>query len=112
MNYTLAVTGYTKFIYPSATLFHHGDRRDYHYNYDDMIINRMTAHYLFDGRDGLELFRRHTKGKSTVLRAYAEFVEAENKPQREKIKEIQQYDIRQWVDKFWPIEGKMLSRKD
>jgi hypothetical protein len=101
MNFSLAVTGYKKFIYPQATLFHHGDRRDYHYNYNDMIINRMTAHYLFDGDHGLNLFRDNSKGNKSTLKALAEYVKAENKEQRGMINIIQEYTIREWADKFW-----------
>lgn len=97
MNYTLAVTGYKKFIYPHATLFHHGDKRDYHYMYDDMIFNRMVAHYLFDGERGVRLFEQNSKGRPAVLKQLREQAIEMHQAQRRKIKSIQKYDIHEWA---------------
>ena len=97
MNYTLAVTGYKKYIYPHATVFHHGEKRDYHYNYDDMVTNRMIAHYLFDGERGLKLFRNNSKGRPNVLDQFVEKVMADHKGHREKIRSIQKMDIHEWA---------------
>lgn len=100
MNYTLAVTGYKKFIYPDATLYHHGDKRDYHYNYDDMIINRMIAHYLFAGEEGVQLFRNNSKGKPAVLQRMMDDVIEKHRDHRERIKLIQKYTIHEWSKKW------------
>ena len=47
MNYTLSVLGKHKWIYSWGTLFHHGEKRSYHYVYDDYIRNKILAAYLF-----------------------------------------------------------------
>lgn len=100
MNYTLAVCGFKKFIHPSSTLFHHGDKRDYHWVYDDHVKNRMIAHYLFGGEDLLAKFKTITKGRPGTLELLASETIAEHKEQRQKIKDIQEYSIQEWVDKW------------
>lgn len=98
MNYTLAVCGYKKFIYPHATLFHHGERRDYHYEYDDTLYNRMLAHYLFGGTKWLELFARHSKGNRNAIDIMKMNIMDMEKEHRDKIASIQKYDIEEWAD--------------
>jgi glycosyltransferase involved in cell wall biosynthesis len=100
MNYTLAVTGYKKYIYPGTVLHHHGDKRDYHYEYDDMVYNRMTAHYLFGGKRLLDLFTQHTKGRPSVLDDMNQNCYMEHKDHRERIKAIQKYEIKEWAEKW------------
>lgn len=100
MNYTLSVAGYKKYIYPDVTLFHHGEKRDYHYNYDDMLYNRMTAHYLFRGKEGLWLFKKWSKGRPATLNSMAERCYEQHKDHRERIKKIQKMDIRDWAKQF------------
>lgn len=100
MNYTLSVCGYKKFIYPNATLFHHGEKRDYHWIYDDHVKNRMIAHYLFGGISLLKNFVSISKGRPVVLDRLAAEAIDEHREQREKIKSIQRYSIYEWV-KNW-----------
>lgn len=100
MNYTLAVCGFKKFIYPFTTLFHHGDRRDYHYYGDDMIGNRMIAHYLFGGEELLSNFVRIAKGRQTTLQQIARRVKAQHEQHRGIIKNEQKISIEEWA-KQW-----------
>jgi glycosyltransferase involved in cell wall biosynthesis len=95
MNYTLAVCGYKKWIYPNATLFHHGDKRDYHYVGDDMVYNRLLAHYLFGGENQLKKLI-NTK-KFTHLARLLDKVVSNGKEQRLKIKGIQKKHIDDWA---------------
>lgn len=69
MNYALAVTGHKKYIYPSVTLHHHGEKRDYHSTYDGTLFNRLLGHYLFGGQEALENLAGVSKGNSDVLKA-------------------------------------------
>jgi glycosyltransferase involved in cell wall biosynthesis len=100
MNYTLSVTGYKKWIYPNTTLFHHGEKRDYHYEYDDMLYNRMTSHYLFGGLRLLDLFTKYSKGRPAVLSSLRQKCIEQHKQHREKIKRIQVCDIEEWVARW------------
>lgn len=104
MNYALAVCGYKKWIYPTGTLFHHGDRRDYHWYGDDMIRNRMLAHYLFGGKDLLAKFTSICKGRPSTLETFAENTFKEGHDQRQKIKAIQKMTIEEWAAK-WSENG-------
>lgn len=100
LNYTLSVIGKKKFIYPYATLFHHGEARDYHWDYSGFVRNRMIAHYLFGGVDLLDKFTSITKGRPATLRKLRDSVIPEQKPQRELIKKQQVTTIQDWSKKW------------
>lgn len=104
LNYVLAVTGYNKFIYPFGTLFHHGEKRDYHYIGDDFIRNRMIAHYLFGGIDLLRKFTSVCKGRETVLNVLRESVIKGHRKQRNLIKSQQVINIEDWASNWVEIE--------
>lgn len=98
MNYTLAVCGYKKFIFPNGLLTHHGERRDYHYLGDDQVFNRALAHYLFGGE---ELMRRYIEAsvKNDNFRdVMAQGVIASGKEQRQRIKSITKVDLQEWIN--------------
>ena len=97
MNYTLAVCGYKKFIYPFGALYHHGEKRDYHYVYDDLIKNRMIAHYLFGGEDLLKRLAKTMKGNPQRLEQLAREAVDESKIQRGLIKSYQKTTIEEWA---------------
>ncbi|MGD9156823.1 MAG: glycosyltransferase family 2 protein [Desulfobacteraceae bacterium] len=100
MNYTLAVCGFKKWIYPHGTLFHHADRRDYHWYGDNLIYNRMLAHYLFGGKDLLAKFTSICKGRPSTLQMFAEMALKEGFDQRQQIKSIQKMTIEEWAEKW------------
>lgn len=100
MNYALAVCGFKKWIYPHGTLFHHGDKRDYHYIGDDLICNRMLAHYLFGGEDLLRKFASICKGRPSTLEMFANTIKEEGFEQRQQIKSIQKMTIEEWTAKW------------
>ena len=99
MNYTLSVCGYKKFIYPDGTLFHHGEKRDYHYEYSDMVYNRALAHYLFGGMTLMKNYLSVTRGRENVLEDIGHFAVKNGYLQRSKIVEIQKTDIEEWANK-------------
>ncbi len=100
MNYTLAVLDKKKWIYPNATLFHHGEARSYHYVYDNYIRNKMIACYLYGGRNWLTLFSQNTKGRPATLTAMAEEVVRKCASHREHIKARQVMTIQDWHSKW------------
>lgn len=103
MNYALAVTGCKKYIFPGGTCYHHGDRRDYHYVYDDFVANRLISHYLFGGENLCRKLAGAIKGRLEILNSFASKAIEDHKDQREKIKTIQKYSIEEWSDNWDPI---------
>ena len=100
INYTLAVLGKKKWIMPGGSLFHHGEKRGYHWNGDDMIRNRFIANYMFGGDKWLSLMRDNRKGKKEVLQSIYENVKATCKEHRELIKSRQAISIEDWLNKW------------
>ena len=101
INYTLAVLGMKKWIMTGGhTLFHHGEKRGYHWNGDDMIRNRFIANYMFGGDKWLTLMRDNRKGKKEVLQKIYEDVKATCKGHRELIKRQQVIPIEEWLSKW------------
>lgn len=98
INYTLAVLDKKKFIYPFGTLYHHGEARDYHWDYTGFVRNRMIAHYLFGGEKLLDNFTSITKGRPNVLEKIKTSVIPEQFDHRQLIKKQQQMDINQWAE--------------
>lgn len=102
-NYVLSIMGMKKYIMCGNALHHHGDKRGYSYNYDDMITNRATAMYMVGGEPLLNLYVENTKGKKVVLEKIKEYVIRINTKQRKMIESKQQITIHEWC-KSW--EGK------
>jgi hypothetical protein len=100
MNYTLAVCGYKKWIFPGGCCHHHADSRDYHYTGDGLIWNRMVAHYLFGGRKGLMNFKSVSKGNPDTLEEWMMDIISRYYDHRSKIKDIQKIEITDWA-KEW-----------
>lgn len=97
MNFTLSVLGYKKWIYPNGFMCHHGDKRGYHWNYDDHIRNRILATYLFGGISVANRFVSIAKGRPEVLKRMLEGVIAKCKGHRKHIKERQIMSIDEWI---------------
>lgn len=101
INYTLAVLGMKKWIMTGkGTLFHHGDERGYHWNFDNHLKNRFIANYMFGGDKWLTLMRDNSKGKKEVLQNIYESVKATCKEHREIIKSRQVMTIEEWLSKW------------
>ena len=98
-NFTMATLGLKKWIHPGL-LCHHGEKRGYHYIYDDYIRNKILATYIFGGVETATLFINHIanigKGKPVVLNAMLEDVRNKEKSHREMIKSKQVINIRDW----------------
>ena len=100
MNFTLSTTGRKKWIYPFGTLFHHGEKRAYHYLYDDYIRNKFIAAYLHSGVEWVTLFSQCAKGRPETLMNFKNDVIAKCYEQREKIKSIQTIKILDWANEW------------
>lgn len=97
MNFTLSVLGYKKWIYPNGHLCHHGEKRGYHWNYDDNIRNRILATYLYGGTSFAQRFISIAKGRPEVLKRMLDGVMSKCKKQREYIKARQRLTIDDWI---------------
>jgi len=99
INFTMAVMGKKKWIYPgdNSCLAHHGEKRGYHWNYDDYIRNKILATYLFGGQGVANLFIQNSKGRPEVLKSMLDSVIANNKTRREYIKARSVTDIVTWA---------------
>lgn len=99
-NFTMSVLGYSKWIYPQGTLFHHGEKRGYNWNYDDYLKNKYVATYCWGGEGWLRKFQQASKGRPEVKQKFADEVIRECKTHREYIKERQKFTIEQWTEKW------------
>jgi hypothetical protein len=100
LNYTLSVMDMDKWIFPDATLHHHGDARSYHYIYDDYIRNKIIAAYLYGGKEYAHGFSKHTKGRPDVLEKIYQDVLSKCINHRDHIKQHQKQTIHQWAEKW------------
>lgn len=100
INFVLAVLGMKKHIYPNGVLFHHGEKRGYHWNYDNSVKNRMIANYMFGGRKWLEIMKNNTKGRKNVLQSIADNVIRTCGEHRNFIKGQQKLTIEEWLAKW------------
>ena len=97
-NFTLAVLGMKKWIYPQGVCFHHGERRSYHYLYDDYVRNKLIANYLYGGEQyALKSINGGLKGRPEVLNSIYRNVDLKCRRHREHIKRQQRMSIRDWV---------------
>ena len=96
INFTLAVCGFKKWIFPYGTLFHHGAPRDYSYEYDGLAYNRLLSHYLFGGKSLLDRFQKVVKGKPAAIDQLAKKAMKDGFAQRQHIKKSQTMLIEEW----------------
>jgi hypothetical protein len=99
-NFTLAVLGKKKWIWPHGTLFHHGEKRGYHYVYDDYVRNKMIATYCFGGEELLNTFAEHAKGTPTVLQKIKQDVITLCNGHRMLIQSRQRVNIHEWAKRW------------
>jgi len=100
LNFTLGVCGYEKWIYPGGTLHHHAANRDYHYEYDGLLYNRLLSHYLFGGMSLLDRFKGVAKGKPAAINELAKKAVKNGNAQRQHIKQSQKVIIEEWRAKW------------
>lgn len=111
-NFTLRTLGIKSYIYNgecfNATLYHHGERRGYHYEYVDFSRNRGIAAYIIGGKKYLELYLARRKLDHETKRVLHMQILAGCSSLRDDIKSRQKISIIDWLtmafDKGW-IEG-------
>ena len=100
INYTLAVLGKKKHIFPDNPLCHHGDNREYHWTGDDFARNICIATYMFGGKELALKLMRNRKGDQNFLMSIYQDVIEKCLPHRELIKSKQMTTIEEWL-KGW-----------
>jgi glycosyltransferase involved in cell wall biosynthesis len=104
LNYTMAVLGYDKNIWPFNPIHHYAYRRGYSWNYDDFVRNHIIACYMWGGEVWVDRYivgRQAIKGdKPAVLNGMKDDVISKCSEQREHIKSLQKYSPEEWMDKM------------
>jgi len=106
VNYTLAVLGKNKSIFPGSPLIHYAEHRGYEYNGTDFIRNRLIATYMFGGEPLLKLYSQYTKGRPEVVEKMCQDILEKCKSHREGIAINQVYEISDWFKGF---QSKLLK---
>jgi len=106
INFSLAIIGGRKFISNYGTLHHHGDRRNYHYNWADYHTNRMAATHCFGGMEWVNKYRTAlgnpgNKGVNMML----ERAVMGTHDHRRNLKENQVLGIEEWASKWGEKNG-------
>jgi glycosyltransferase involved in cell wall biosynthesis len=99
-NYTQAVLGYSKWIMVGPPLHHYGEKRKYHWFFDDMVRNRMIATYMFGGAAFAKKYSEHSKGNPSVLQKIYNDVISKCKAQRGMIRSKQVTTIQEWINQW------------
>lgn len=97
INFTLAVLGKQVNIFPAEPLFHHGEKRGYHWNGDDYTRNRTIASYMFGGKELAARFIAHRRGNPAILQNILDDVLEKTRPHREIIAVKQKLSIEEWL---------------
>jgi glycosyltransferase involved in cell wall biosynthesis len=105
MNFVLAILGKTKWIMPGQPLFHHGEKRGYHWTGDDYTRNRTIATYMFGGEPWAKRFIDHRRGSKEVLYRILNDVIDSCGQHRKQIEQYQQMSIEDWLHKWSGKEG-------
>ena len=100
INFTLAVLGKKKWIFPGKALHHHADTRGYHWRHDDYAKNRLIATYLFAGEKAAYNSLNYMRGNRVIYKNMMISIKDNCGPQRALIKKRQKEEINEWIQKF------------
>jgi len=106
LNFTLAVLGKNVWMCAGPgmnnTLNHHGDKRGYSYNYDDLCRNRCIAAYMYGGAEFADLMIDNYKGNPAQLEKIYQSVvlNPDCIAQRKHIELQQVMSIQEWAAKW------------
>lgn len=98
LNFVLATQGRSVNIYPFGTLYHHGDPREYYWNWTDYTRNRAVANYMIGGEPYMEQFLDKRKGDRAGLNRIRIEVLESCKDHKEKIQATQKIPIQVWLE--------------
>jgi len=101
LNYVMAVLGMNKWVFNSASLCHHGDKRGYNWNHYDYQRNRAIACYMYGDYKHLDGWVRNKaklngREKMSVIRD----IESSCNSHRDFISSNQVMEIEEWLDKW------------
>lgn len=99
LNFTLAILGKTVNIFPVEPLFHHGEKRGYHWNGDDYTRNRTIASYMFGDEELAARFIAHRRGDRAILQRILNDVLEKTRSHRKMIAAKQKFSINEWLAK-------------
>lgn len=99
INYTQAILGMKKWIMPGNSLFHHGEKRRYHYNWTDYQRNRIIANYMFGGEKWAVRWVENSKNKRGLYTVLTNIIDSLEK-QRAHIISSQMTTIEEWLKKW------------
>lgn len=109
VNYTLAVMGISKYIYPWGTLFHHGDKRGYNYRYEDYHKNRMTAVYMHsDEAEALKYASNYFVTSPRRTNGVMEKIREKCGAQKKLIEVNRMRDLTEFLE-YWKTDGHFIS---
>jgi len=98
-NFSLAVMGMKKIIWPHGCLYHHGEERGYHWNYDGWVRDELIAAYCYGGYSLMKTKAQYMDGNPSVLQRIMDDILS--KPSvsehRELIDKNQVIEIGEWV---------------
>jgi len=98
VNYCLSVIGKKKWIFPGVTLHHHGDKRGYHWNYDDHLKNKAVAMYCVGGLTWLKRFFEFAKGRPETLKKMQDYVIKTTEDHCKLIEAQKVIEIEDWIN--------------
>ena len=100
INFSLAVMGMKKWIYPNGILRHHGEKRGYSWNYGDYHRNRMIATYCFGGKDWLNRYAKTMSSKIPNIDKVTQDIIEKVTSHRLLIKKQQTCTIDDWLSNY------------
>jgi hypothetical protein len=98
-NFSMAVLGMTKNIWPTGCLYHHGEERGYNWNYDGWVRDELIAAYCYGGNDLMKLKAKHMDGLPEVINRIQDDILSKSsiKEHRGHIIGQQKMSIEEWV---------------
>ncbi len=100
LNYVLSIQGIKHYIYNKGTLYHHGDKRGYHWTWDGFQYNRATAMYLIGGESFMWKYIHSLAGNPTILQNIGDLVLSKNISIKEKIQANQIISIEEYINSW------------
>jgi len=99
VNFTLAVMNYYINVFTRPNVLHHfAEKRQYSWNYDNWIRNRIIASYMSGGAEWSKIFAMNARGRPKVLESMWNNVVEKCHEQREKIKPFIKMSPIVWVE--------------
>jgi len=100
VNFTLAVMGYHINVFTRPNVLHHyAEKRQYSWNYDNWIRNRIIASYMSGGTEWSKIFAMNVRGRQPVLEKMWNDVVEKCSDHRQKIKPFIKMSPIVWVEK-------------